>query len=171
MANRAKMAAGTPLTDDDRAPWLRALHEATAAWLDGRETHVLACSALKATYRLALSGGNPAVRFVFLRVDPALLAERLAARRGHFFAPALLRSQLNTLEEPPPRRGPDHRRGPRGHAGRHRRANRRATRGVNATASAQRHGQDRAQWPSARDRSAPLPRRPCRCNSTRPRWR
>jgi carbohydrate kinase (thermoresistant glucokinase family) len=98
-ANVAKMRAGVPLTDEDRRPWL----DRVAAWIDGRlaagESGVVACSALKRTYReqLARPGG---VVFVHLAVDRHTLEERLAERRGHFMPPALLASQLKTLEEP-----------------------------------------------------------------------
>lgn len=92
-ANRAKMAAGTPLTDEDRAPWLAACR---AALTDGG---VLACSALKATYRAAL---GPGIGFIWLCAPEALLRARLEMRSGHFFPPALVASQLETLEPPGP---------------------------------------------------------------------
>lgn len=99
-ASLAKMAAGIPLTDADRAPWLDRL----AAWIAGRltagQTGVLACSALKEDYRQHLSGGHDEVLFVYLKADPALLANRLIHRQGHFAKANLLESQLATLEEP-----------------------------------------------------------------------
>ncbi len=102
-ANVAKMAAGHPLTDEDRRPWLAAI----AAWIDERiakgEPAVVACSALRRAYRHVLR--RPEVRFVYLHGSPALVARRLAARRGHFFDPGLLASQLATLEEPAPDEG------------------------------------------------------------------
>ena len=99
-ANKAKMHAGIPLTDEDRWPWLAALHDALArALAEGRGT-VLACSALKESYRAALSDRLAGVRFVLLDGDRALLQARLANRPGHFMNPALLESQIETLERP-----------------------------------------------------------------------
>jgi gluconokinase len=99
-ASLAKMSAGIPLTDADRAPWLDRL----AAWIADRlaagQTGVLACSALKEDYRRHLSGGRDEVLFVYLKADPALLADRLIHRHGHFAKVNLLESQLATLEEP-----------------------------------------------------------------------
>ena len=99
-ANKAKMHAGIPLTDDDRWPWLAALHDTIARALAEGRGAVLACSALKASYRDALSGGLAGVRFVLLHGDRALLQARLANRPGHFMNPALLDSQIATLERP-----------------------------------------------------------------------
>ncbi|WBU38012.1 gluconokinase [Homoserinibacter sp. YIM 151385] len=96
-ANVAKMAAGTPLDDEDRAPWL----DAVAARLGG-EPIVVACSALRRAYRDRLRAGAPGVRFVLLDGPPELLAERIGARRAHFMPAALLASQLATLERPSP---------------------------------------------------------------------
>ena len=99
-AQIAKMRSGQPLSDADRWPWL----ETVAAWLDQRigagESAVVACSALKRSYRDYLCRGRPAVRIVILRADPETLAARLAVRRGHFFPPGLLQSQLADLEMP-----------------------------------------------------------------------
>jgi gluconokinase len=101
-ANIAKMRAGIPLTDADREPWLRAI----AAWMDERigrgEDAVLACSALKRSYRDELLGGRPEARMVFLATDRDVLTRRLAARVGHFFPEQLLASQLTALEPPGP---------------------------------------------------------------------
>ncbi len=91
-ANVSKMAAGQPLTDADRWPWLDAIASALASGGPA----VLACSALKASYRERL----PGVRWVLLRVPRPVLQARLLSRQGHFFPPALLDSQLATLEEP-----------------------------------------------------------------------
>ncbi|WP_217807104.1 gluconokinase [Andreprevotia lacus] len=99
-ANKAKMAAGLPLDDADRQPWLASVRAAIETAQRAGQPHVFACSALKAAYRDALSQGDTAIRFVFLHGSPALLAERLAGRSGHFFNPALLDSQLATLEAP-----------------------------------------------------------------------
>ena len=99
-ANVAKMHAGRPLDDEDRWPWL----DAIAAWIDARqatgEAGVVTCSALKRIYRDRLIGARQGVRLIFLHADRALLAERLAARKGHFMPPSLLDSQLATLEPP-----------------------------------------------------------------------
>jgi ribose 5-phosphate isomerase A len=101
-ANIAKMHAGIPLTDADRLPWL----ERVAAWIDGqrarRQPGIITCSALKRTYRQIIIGDRPQVRLVYLRGGRDLLAEHLSGRHGHFFPPELLRSQIDTLEEPDP---------------------------------------------------------------------
>jgi gluconokinase len=97
-ANVAKMAAGHPLTDEDRWPWLRRL----AAWIgereDAGENGILTCSALRRSYRDFLREGRRSVRFVELAVDPDVLERRMAHRRGHYMPPSLLPSQLATLE-------------------------------------------------------------------------
>ncbi len=97
-ANIAKMAAGIPLQDEDRWPWLNAI----AAWIrtraDAGRTAVVTCSALKRAYRDVLRGASPGVVFVHLSGAPELIAERIRSRRGHFMPPALLASQLATLE-------------------------------------------------------------------------
>lgn len=99
-ANVARMAAGHPLTDEDRAPWLAAI----AAWIDARiarsEAGVVTCSALKRRYRDILR--RPEVRFVYLEGSRELIAQRLAARHGHFFRAGMLASQLADLEPPAP---------------------------------------------------------------------
>ncbi len=97
-ANIAKMSAGTPLTDDDRWPWLKDL----AAWMavqarEGQST-VMACSALRRTYRDVLRDGPPGVQFVHLHGPEALIAARMSARPDHFMPAALLASQVATLE-------------------------------------------------------------------------
>ena len=97
--NVAKMAAGTPLTDDDRWPWLdrtvNALRDSTAT----SGNAVLACSALRASYRERLRRAGD-VRFVHLRGDQATIAQRLAQRQHRYMPAALLASQFATLEEP-----------------------------------------------------------------------
>jgi gluconokinase len=98
-ANVTKMRAGIPLTDEDRAPWLQSLRRAILEWIASGENIVLACSALKASYRDILVV-NPEVKLVYLRISGELAAARLAARRGHYMNPVLLRSQFETLEEP-----------------------------------------------------------------------
>ncbi|MFZ1175845.1 MAG: gluconokinase [Mycobacterium sp.] len=94
-ANIAKMAAGEPLDDDDRYPWLEKVGE----WLDGHgDGGVVSCSALKRKYRDQLRAHCPHVEFLHLDGAPELISSRLAARTGHFMPAALLRSQFDTLE-------------------------------------------------------------------------
>ncbi|MCG3149063.1 MAG: Gluconokinase [Verrucomicrobiae bacterium] len=95
-ANVAKMSAGTPLNDADREPWLRALAGKIREW-NAAGGAVLACSALKESYRQILREGG-AVRFVFLNVPKEILAQRLRDRQSHFMPATLLESQLATLE-------------------------------------------------------------------------
>ena len=96
-ANVAKMAAGTPLTDEDRWPWLAAI----AAWLAGQEAGgVVACSALRRAYRDRLREACAGVRFVHLAGERSLIGTRLASRAGHFMPASLLESQFATLEDP-----------------------------------------------------------------------
>jgi gluconokinase len=101
-ANKAKMHAGIPLTDEDREPWLASLHGVLLGWYRSGTSGVLACSALKQTYRDELSAGIPATvfHFVLLEVSREVLEERLAARKNHYMSPALLDSQIATLETP-----------------------------------------------------------------------
>lgn len=98
----AKMAAGNPLTDEDRAPWLeRLLRDVIAATsLDGRT--VLACSALRRRYRDVLRDGQDNVLFVHLSGSQDLIASRMAARKGHYMPTGLLDSQFAALETPGP---------------------------------------------------------------------
>jgi len=102
--NVARMAAGIPLSDDDRLPWLHALAERIRAANDAGTGLVVACSALKRSYRDILrdESGMPELQFVFLRGSPALIATRLPGRHGHFMPPQLLDSQFAALEEPSP---------------------------------------------------------------------
>lgn len=93
-SNVAKMASGIPLTDADRMPWL----DAVAAEL--HTPVVVACSALKRTYRDRLRAVAPDLVLVFLHGEATLLAGRIEGREGHFMPSSLLRSQLETLEEP-----------------------------------------------------------------------
>ena len=99
-SNQAKMHNGEPLTDEDRRPWLDALAGRINRCVRDHENAVLASSALKQAYRDQLGIGSPGVRLVYLRGSPDLIAGRLAKRHAHFFNPALLQSQLDTLEEP-----------------------------------------------------------------------
>ena len=98
--NVAKMHAGVPLTDEDRWPWL----DAIAAWIDkaraGGEHAVIACSALKRSYRDVLIGNRRDVCLVYLKGEPELIARRMAVRSGHFMPVSLLDTQVATLEEP-----------------------------------------------------------------------
>jgi len=97
-ANIRKMSDGTPLTDEDRGPWLREL----ASWIGGHhalgKSTVMACSALKREYRELLGEGAPGVHFLHMHGPAEVIWERLEARPDHFMPPALLRSQLETLE-------------------------------------------------------------------------
>lgn len=97
-ANKQKMSAGFALNDADRRPWLKAIRDAIADSLERNENAVVSCSALGQAHRdrIALKG----VRFVYLEGDREMIAARLEQRRGHFFAPDLLASQFELLEEP-----------------------------------------------------------------------
>jgi gluconokinase len=92
-ANKAKMAAGIPLNDDDRWPWLDLVGEALA-----QSNTVVACSALKRVYRERILAAAPGTFFVHLHGTRELLAQRMNARPNHFMPVSLLDSQLNTLE-------------------------------------------------------------------------
>lgn len=97
---KSKMAAGLPLTDEDRKPWLEALRGLIADHLRTGRRMVLACSALKASYRDILRVDPAGVVFVYLRGDIELIRERLRKRSGHFAGAGLLASQFEALEEP-----------------------------------------------------------------------
>lgn len=99
-ANRKKMAAGHPLTDDDRAPWLVRVGQSLR---NNTPPVIIGCSALKRRYRdiIRAEAGGP-VQFLFLTGSQELLAARMAARTGHFMPPSLLQSQLAALEPPMP---------------------------------------------------------------------
>ncbi|WP_221032874.1 gluconokinase [Actomonas aquatica] len=101
-ANVAKMRAGTPLDDTDRAPWLDRLRALLSDHATRGAGIVLACSALKAVYRQRLSPPDHPPAFVYLHGTRELLASRLQARAGHYMPASLLDSQLATLEPPPP---------------------------------------------------------------------
>ena len=101
-ANVAKMAGGTPLSDEDRMPWLWAIAGVLRAWDKGGKSGVVTCSALKRAYRDILLGDLPSARLVYLDGDQHIIASRLAARKGHFLPPTLLASQFATLEPPGP---------------------------------------------------------------------
>jgi gluconokinase len=95
-ANIAKMSAGTPLTDEDRGPWLDAIGD----WAQGRSGlgGVVSCSALKRAYRDRLRAAAPGVVFVHLTGDRSLIEDRMSQRQGHFMPTALLDSQFATLQ-------------------------------------------------------------------------
>ncbi|KAF9952320.1 hypothetical protein BGZ72_006372 [Mortierella alpina] len=97
-ANVAKMAAGHPLDDDDRWPWLRRVSE----WIGTQESAgcgaVITCSALKRVYRDLIRDGHPSVRFVHLVASEDVLTDRVTHRQGHYMPPSLLHSQLDVLE-------------------------------------------------------------------------
>jgi gluconokinase len=97
-----RMSRGVPLTDADRAQWLRSLAARIREARDAGTGLVMSCSALKRSYRDILRAEANDMRFVFLKGERTLIAERLARRRGHFMPPSLLDSQLATLEEPSP---------------------------------------------------------------------
>ncbi len=99
-SNVQKMHAEIPLTDEDRAPWLRAVK----TWIDARvaagEAGLITCSALKRSYRDGLVDGRTQVRLLYLKADRKVLEDRLEQRTGHFMPASLLESQLQTLQEP-----------------------------------------------------------------------
>jgi gluconokinase len=98
--NIEKMRSGLALTDDDRRPWLEAVRELVERCLAENRNAVIACSALKQAYRELINPDPARVRLVYLKGSREVIAERMARRRGHFFDPGLLQSQLETLEEP-----------------------------------------------------------------------
>lgn len=99
-ANREKMAAGTPLNDGDRGPWLAILRGLIVEHLRDGRGFILACSALKEKYREQLGVNQKEIHSVYLRGSKSLLAERIGARSHEFMSKELLQSQLETLEEP-----------------------------------------------------------------------
>lgn len=99
--NVIKMSQGMALTDQDRLPWLRAQHDLLAGILRANRSHgILACSALKESYREILQGDLKGIAYVYLKASYALLEGRLKERKGHFFKSDLLSSQMEILEEP-----------------------------------------------------------------------
>jgi carbohydrate kinase (thermoresistant glucokinase family) len=105
-SNVDKMHSGIPLTDEDRWPWLKAV----ASWIDKTRRSgghgVVACSALKRSYRDILIGDRTDVRLVYLKGDETLIARRIATRHEHFMPRSLLHSQFDALEEPRPDENP-----------------------------------------------------------------
>ena len=101
-ANVDKMAAGHPLDDADRAPWLAKVADWVDARVDAGECGVITCSALKRSYRALIDRRGQGVEFVYLHGSRELIAQRLGARHGHFMPSSLLASQFAALEEPGP---------------------------------------------------------------------
>ena len=99
-SNIAKMDRGIPLGDRDRLPWLQELQQLIANKLEGGESGVLACSALKEQYRSILKNHDPRVIFVYLQGDYDCIRSRIEQRQGHFMKADLLTSQFADLEEP-----------------------------------------------------------------------
>jgi gluconokinase len=105
-ANVAKMRAGQPLDDNDRWPWLAAIAAQIDAWIGRGACGVITCSALKRAYRDRIVGSRAGVALVYLAGSRDVIAERLAARQGHFMPVSLLASQFATLEPPAPDENP-----------------------------------------------------------------
>jgi gluconokinase len=99
-ANIAKMAAGIPLTDPDRTPWLSALHDQLLSILQADRHPVLACSALKEKYRVQLLDGIRGVKVIYLKGNYDVLSSRISARAGHYMKADMLQSQFDALDEP-----------------------------------------------------------------------
>ncbi|MGM3307009.1 gluconokinase [Anabaena sp. WFMT] len=99
-AAKEKMSRGEPLTDADRIPWLQTMGDAIAQWLQADKNAILACSALKVSYRQILCDNDPRVKLVYLQGSYELIEQRLGDRIGHFMKADLLQSQFATLEEP-----------------------------------------------------------------------
>lgn len=99
-ANIEKMSRGIPLNDKDRLPWLQTIQKAMQKWLEQNKNVVLACSALKDSYRQALCLDKKQVQIVYLKGSIELIAQRLAQRQNHFMKAELLQSQFLSLEEP-----------------------------------------------------------------------
>lgn len=99
-ANRAKMEAGHPLTDEDRWPWLETVAQWVDQRLDAKESGLITCSALKRSYRDIINRRGSGVVFVYLAGSRETIATRLRARQGHYMPSSLLDSQFAALEEP-----------------------------------------------------------------------
>ena len=98
-ANVAKMAAGIPLTDDDRLPWLQSIHDVMEGWRTQHKNGIVASSALKEKYRQILLT-SPDIKLVYLRGSYDLIYSRMQHRPGHYMKPEMLQSQFAALEEP-----------------------------------------------------------------------
>lgn len=98
--NIEKMGRGEPLTDADRRPWLRSIRAFISERLSSNDPAIVACSALKASYRDLLLDGNDGAQLIYLRGEYDLIRKRLMGRDDHFFDPALLDSQFDALEAP-----------------------------------------------------------------------
>ena len=98
-ANIEKMKRGVPLNDEDRKPWLKAIRESIRIAIGRGENAVIACSALKSSYRRTLQLGGKVI-FIYLKADLLLIQKRLKKRTGHFMNPALIESQFDALEQP-----------------------------------------------------------------------
>src|ERR1700751_2674981 len=99
-ANKDKMHRGIPLTDADRLPWLQSIHDQIERWLAEKRRVVLACSALKQSYRNLLWSGSSDIRLIYLKGSYDLIYQRLLARKGHFANEHILAGQFADLEEP-----------------------------------------------------------------------
>lgn len=102
--NKAKMRGGISLTDEDRKPWLENLHDLLARYAGDRRPVILACSALKRRYRKVLAGDLSTVLFVYMKGSFETFRRRMERRKHHYMKAGMLESQLDTLEEPDPRR-------------------------------------------------------------------
>lgn len=100
VVNVEKMSHGIPLSDEDRMPWLHQLQSAIAQWLQEDKNVVLACSALKSSYRQILWQNSQRMRLVYIKSSFALMQQRLQQRQSHFMSQNLLQSQFDALEEP-----------------------------------------------------------------------
>jgi len=102
VANKAKMHAGIPLTDEDRAPWLSSLHAQIVQWANANIDAILACSALKESYRVEMAQGvsENLIRWIYLTGPESLIRQRIEARQGHYMPVSLLPSQIAALEAP-----------------------------------------------------------------------
>ncbi|WP_447925899.1 gluconokinase [Georgenia muralis] len=98
-ANREKMGSGTPLDDDDRAPWLQSIQDWMTAEARAGHSTVVTCSALRKRYRDVLRGAEGNAVFVHMAPPVDLTLERMKVREGHYMPPSLLTSQVQTLEE------------------------------------------------------------------------
>ncbi len=98
--NIEKMARGIALTDDDRTPWLNTLAQLINNCIIENKPGVLACSALKESYRQSMTDGNDGIEIVYLKGSHDLIFSRISERAGHYMKPNMLESQINTLEEP-----------------------------------------------------------------------